>query len=294
LCAPSAPITYEPIQSYEPVISVAVEPRTLAEKEKLDLALAKIADEDPTFHVREDAETGQTIISGMGELHLEIVTDRVRREYGVEATVGKPQVVYRETLLAAAEGEARFERRVEDELIYGHARVRVAPRPRGTGNVVRAALPALPAPQPPPAFVEAALMGLREGTSSGPAGGYPLEDIEVVLMGLEARADTRSEVGYKIAASDALRRACSAADARLLEPIMAIEVIVPGDFMGEVLGDLNARRARIEDVGFRGESRLIAAKAPLRAMFGYSTDLRSRSQGRATYTMKFDAYDAWA
>ncbi|HJZ84720.1 MAG TPA: elongation factor G [Polyangia bacterium] len=293
LCAPAAPISYEPIESYEPVTSVAVEPRTLAEKAKLDLALAKMADEDPTFRVREDPETGQTIISGMGELHLEIVTDRLRSEYGVAATVGKPQVVYRETLTKSAEAEARFERKLEDEQLYGHARVRVGPRPRGAGNLVRAELLPPPAPQPPPAFVEAALMGLREGTSSGPAGGYPLEDIEVVLTGLEVRPDASSEVGYKIAASEALRRACADAGPRLIEPIMAIEVIVPEEFMGEVLGDLNARRAQIDDVGFRGVLRVIDARAPLRVMFGYSNDLRSRSQGRATFTMKFDRFDAW-
>jgi elongation factor G len=243
--------------------------------------------------VREDPETGQTIASGMGELHLEIVTDRLRSEYNVQATCGKPQVVYRETLTKVGEGESRFERRLEDEQIHGHARVRVKPRPRGAGNLVRAQLPPPPLPQPPPALVEAALIGLREGTSAGPAGGYPLEDIEVILIGMEL-GEASNEVGEKIAASEALRRACADAGPRLLEPIMAIEVIVPADFMGEVLGDLNARRARIEDVGFRGESRVIEAKAPLRVMFGYSTDLRSRSQGRATYAMVFHAYDAWA
>jgi elongation factor G len=293
LCAAAAPLTFEPIFAYDPVISKAIEPRTLAEKDKLDAALAKIADEDPTFRVREDPETGQTIMSGMGELHLDIVTDRLRREYNVEATAGKPQVVYRETVTRVGEGEARFERRLEDEHLFGQARVRVGPRPRGSGNLVRAELPPLPSPQPSPALVEASLHGLREGTAAGPSGGYPLEDIEVVLSGLELH-EASTEVGQKIAASEALRRACADAEPRLLEPIMAVEVIVPPDFMGDVLGDLNARRARIDRVDVRGESRLIEAKAPLRVMFGYSTDLRSRSQGRATYTMTFHAYDAWA
>ena len=293
LCTPLAPIAYESIGSYEPVISLAIEPRTLAEKEKLDTALAKIVDEDPTFHVREDPETGQTIMSGMGELHLEIKVDHLRTAYNIEATVGKPQVVYRETLTKAAEAEGRFERQLEDERIFGHARVRVAPRPRGSGNVVRAEMPPLPAPQVASALVEAALHGLREGTSAGPAGGYPLEDIEVTLTAIELGPGS-NETGEKIAASEALRKACADAGPRLLEPIMAIEVIVPSEFMGDVLGDLNARRARIEDVGFRGEQRVIEAKAPLGVMFGYSNDLRSKSQGRATFTMAFHAYDAWA
>jgi elongation factor G len=292
LSAPNAPISYEAIEAYEPVTSVAVEPRTLAEKEKLDAALAKIADEDPTFRVREDPETGQTIISGMGELHLDVVTDRLRREYGAQVTVGKPQVVYRETLTKTAEAEARFERKLEDEQIYGQARVRVGPRARGAGNQFRVELPGPPAPSVPASVVEAALHGVREAATSGPAG-YPLEDIIAVLIGVEVRPDVSNEVGYKVAASEALRRACADAGPRLLEPIMAIEVIVPEEFMGEVLGDLNARRARVEDVGFRGSARVIAAKAPLRVMFGYAGDLRSRSQGRATFTMKFDNYEAW-
>jgi len=299
LCSAAKPILLETITAQEPVISVAVEPASLADKDKLDMALGKMTDEDPTFRVREDSDTGQTLISGMGELHLDIVVDRIRREYGVEARVGRPQVMYRETVKSTGEAEQRFERNMTDDkgkerVIYGHARVRVAPRPRGTGTVVQSALPAAsPGVLPPPAaLVQAALTGLREASASGPQG-FPLEDVEATLLDLQVQPGASTEIGHRVAASEGFRAACREAGTSLLEPIMRLEVLAPEDFMGEVLGDLNARRAQISDVGFRGASRLITAKVPLRSVFGYSTELRSRSQGRATYSMTFAEFDTW-
>jgi elongation factor G len=300
LCSPKAPILLERIVAQEPVISRAIEPRTQADKEKLDFGLTKLADEDPTFRQGEDPETGQTIIRGMGELHLDIMVDRLKREYGIEANVGRPQVVYRETLAKAGEGEARFERTLDDETLFGHARVRVAPRPRGSGNQLHMQLVKAEPPPPgapkipdaPPAILEAALEGAREAMRSGPEG-YPFEDIEVVITGIEYRPDASTPAGQKAAVGEALRHASRDAGTRLLEPIMRIEVTAPEQNVGDVLGDLNARRAQIQDVGFRGTQRVIIAKVPLRRMFGYSTDLRSATQGRANYSMLFDTYDAW-
>jgi len=299
MCSPKAPILLERIDVTEPVISRAIEPKTQAEKEKLDFGLGKLADEDPTFRFGEDAETGQMIIRGMGELHLDIMVDRLRREYGVDANVGRPQVVYRETLGKAGEGEARFERVVEDESLYGHARLRVAPRPRGAGNSLRLDVPrpvqapgAPRIPETPAAITDAALEGAREAMRSGPEG-YPIEDIEVVITGIEYRPDASTPAGEKAAVGEALRNAFRDAGTRLLEPIMRVEVTAPENNLGDVLGDLNARRAQIEDVGFRGQQRVIIAKVPLRRMFGYSTDLRSATQGRASYAMTFETYDAW-
>ena len=299
LCSPKAPILLERIDTYEPVIARAIEPKTQAEKEKLDFGLGKLADEDPTFRFGEDAETGQMIIRGMGELHLDILVDRLRREYGVDANIGKPQVVYRETLAKPADGEARFERVVDDETLFGQARVHVAPRPRASGNSLRLALvkpPVVPgAPKivdTPQAILDAATEGAREAMRSGPQG-YPIEDIEVAITGIEYRPDASTSAGQKAAVGEALRQAWREAGTRLLEPIMKVEVISPEANVGDVLGDLNARRAQIEDVGFRGQQRVIIAKVPLRRMFGYSTDLRSATQGRATYSMQFETYDAW-
>jgi elongation factor G len=298
ISSPKAPIILERIDTYEPVISRAIEPKTQAEKEKLDFGLAKLADEDPTFKFGEDAETGQMIIRGMGELHLDIMVDRLKREYGVEANVGRPQVVHRETLAKAAEAEARFERVVEDETLFGHARVRVSPRPRGAGNQLRmelaraAATPGTKLIETPQAILDAAMEGAREAMRSGPQG-YPFEDIEVVVIGVEYRPDASTTAGQKAAVGEALRLAWREAGTRLLEPIMLVEVSCPEANVGDVLGDLNARRAQIEDVGFRGTQRVITAKVPLRRMFGYSTDLRSATQGRATYSMRFETYDAW-
>ncbi|MBK8480003.1 MAG: elongation factor G [Proteobacteria bacterium] len=291
LCDPQQPILLERIDTYEPVISRAIEARTLAEKERLDFALTKLADEDPTFNAAEDPETGQTLISGMGELHLDIIIDRLVREYNVEARLGKPQVVYRETVQRAAEAEHAFERRVDDAPVFGHARVRVEPQPRGAGVSFANELPPRDPPLPA-ALVAAAMDGLRDASVAGVGGGYPLVDLRVSLLGAQTREGSPHEMAYRVAAAEAFRRACHEASPLLLEPVMAVEVVVPEDFMGEVIGDLNGRGGQIEDVGFRGGKRLVRAQVPMRRMFGYSTDVRSLTQGRASFNMRFARFDA--
>ncbi len=290
LCDPDNPIIFERIDSYEPVISRAIEPRTLAEKEKLDFALEKLVIEDPTFLVKEDEETGQTLISGMGELHLEIIVDRLMREYKLEARVGKPQVMYRESLGGVGEAESTFERRVEDELIFGQARVRVEAQPRGAGVVVQNLVPDEP---PMPAdLVAGAMEGLQDAASGGVQSGFPLTDVRISLLGIKLPEQSVKDVGYRVAAGEAFRRACHEAGPTLLEPIMSVEVMVPEEFMGEVIGDLNSRNGSIQNLGFRGGQRLVQAEVPMREMFGYSTAVRSLSQGRANFTMSFCKFDS--
>jgi elongation factor G len=292
VCDPKAPILLERIDTYEPVISQAIEADNAAAKERLDFALAKMADEDPTFRFREDADTGQTLISGMGELHLEIIVDRMKREYGVQARAGKPQVVYRETVLGEGEGHAVFERSMstsgKEQSIYGEATCKVRNRPRGSGMDFKRALPA--GALLPDAIVLAAMQGLRDAASSGPDG-FPLEDVEVTLLGLVLREGANGEIGGRAAAAEAFRHAVQAASPSRLEPIMAVEVTVDDEFLGAVIGDLNQRRGQVQDVGSRGVKRVIAARVALRNMFGYSTRLRSLTEGRATFTMMFHAYD---
>ncbi len=301
LCSTKDPILLERIDTYEPVISSAIEASATVDKEKLEQALAKLTDEDPTFRVRVDDETGETIISGMGELHLEIIHDRIQREYGVPTRLGRPQVVHRETVTGTGEGVGRIERthpEDETELIFGAATVRVRARPRGSGVVVRADVPPPPAEMPGPlraklpVAIAAAVAGVKEGTVTGPEG-YPIVDLEATVIAVEPRDDVKSDVGWRIAAQTALRRAIQAAGPAELEPIMDVEVVVPEEFLGDVLGDLASRRAQIEDVGVRGGQRTVAAKLPLKALFGYATAVRSASQGRATFTMKFSRFDAW-
>jgi elongation factor G len=288
LCDPEHPILLERIDTYEPVISIAIEPRTQAAKGKLEFSLDKMVEEDPTFHVRVDEETGQTLISGMGELHLEVIVDRLRREYGVEAAVGKPQVVYRETVQAEASADATFERKLQESELFGRATCRVRPRARGAGNRILAELPGVP--PTPAAIVDAARAGLEEASYSGPRG-FPMQDVEATLLSVAYREDAQPEIGVKVAAADAFRRAVAAATPSRLEPVMEVEVAVPEDHLGAVIGDLKQRRASIHDIGSRGEQRLVEAHAPLRRMFGYSTDLRSLTKGRASFTMRFHAYD---
>jgi elongation factor G len=288
LCDPKAPILLERIDTYEPVISQAIEADTAAAKERMDFALAKMTEEDPTFRVKDDPDTGQTLISGMGELHLEIIVDRMKREYGVLARAGKPQVVYRETVLGEGEGHAVFERDLKEQPIYGEATCRVRSRPRGSGMAWKRELPA--SPPLPEHIVEAALQGLRDAASSGPDG-YPLEDVEVTLVGLALRDGANGEIGGRAAAAEACRRAVQAAHPSRLEPIMAVEVTVDDEFLGAVIGDLNQRRGHVQDVGSRGTKRLVTAHVALRNMFGYSTRLRSLTEGRATFSMLFHAYD---
>ena len=290
LCSSTDPILLERIDTYEPVISRAVEARTLAEKEKLDFALTKIADEDPTFTVSENEETGQTLISGMGELHLDIIVDRLTREYSVEARLGKPQVVYRETIAAEAQEEYIFDRKTEDEQLFGQATVRVRPRDRSSGMAFISALP--PSLLVPPAIVDAVMEGLRDAATAGVSAGFPLVDVEVALVGLTLRENqTPNPIGYRAAAGEAFRRASQNASPILLEPVMAVEVLVPEEFMGEVIGDLNSRSGHIEELTFRGGKRVVRAHVPMKQMFGYSTAVRSLTQGRANFTMSFHRFD---
>jgi len=302
LSSPKDQVILERIDTYEPVISAAIEVVNTVDKDKLEQALAKLVDEDPTFRVRVDEETAETIISGMGELHLEIMHDRIEREYGVPTRMGRPQVVHRETVLGEGVGEGRIERvNPEDEadLIFGAATVRVRALPRGSGVKVKSEVPPPSADLPKPLAAKipiataAALAGVKEGVVTGPEG-YPVEDLEAIVLSVEPRENVKSDVGWRIAAQTALRKAIQAAGPAMLEPIMDVEVVVPEEFLGAVVGDLSARRAQIEDVGFRGQLRTVNAKLPLKALFGYSTAVRSASQGRATFTMRFAKFDAWS
>jgi elongation factor G len=289
LCDPEAPIMLERIDTYEPVISTAIEPDTNAEKDKLDFAIAKLVEEDPTFRVREDEETGQTIISGMGELHLEIMVERLRREYKVNPRVGRPQVVYREAITTNATGMADFERELKEETLYGKVGCRIEARERGTGSTFESALPEEPAV--PEAYVEAALQGLRDAAQSGPSG-YPLEDVGVTLTSVEYREDAQPLVGLRSAAAEAFRRAARDAKPIRLEPIMEVEITTPEESLGAIIGDLNQRSGHILDVSPRGNKSVVQAKVPLANMFGYSTKLRTVSSGRAEFSMRFSAYDS--
>ncbi len=290
VCDPKAPILLERIDTYEPVISEAIEADNAAAKERLDFALVKMAEEDPTFRVKEDADTGQTIISGMGELHLEIVVDRMKREYGVQARAGKPQVVYRETVLRQGEGTATFERSsaasAKDQPIFGEATVRVKARKRGEGTKLDRAVSAML----PENIVHAAMQGLRDAASSGPDG-YPLEDVEVTLTHIGLRDGSNGEIGVRAAAAEAFRRAVAAADPARLEPIMIVEVIVDDAGLGSVIGDLQQRHGQVQDVGTAGAKRQVTALVPLRGMFNYSTSLRSMTAGGGSFRMQFHAYD---
>jgi elongation factor G len=289
VCDPRSPILLERIDTYEPVISQAIEAESSSAKERLDFALVKMGDEDPTFRVREDPETGQTLIWGMGELHLEIIVDRMRREYGVQAKVGKPQVVYRETVLGEGEGHAVFEREMKEQAIYGEATCRVRARARGSGMEFKRSLPSSPIPLPD-LIVQSAMQGLRDAASSGPDG-YPLEDVEVTLTQVAIREGADGEIGARAAAAEAFRRAVQNAQPSRLEPIMSVEVTVDDEFLGAVIGDLNQRRGHVQDVGERGGKKIVTAHVPLRNMFGYSTRLRSLTEGRATFGMLFHRHD---
>ncbi|CAN5915506.1 elongation factor G [soil metagenome] len=288
LCDPKSPILLERIDTYEPVISQAIEAENQSAKERLDFALTKIADEDPTFRFNDDPDTGQTLIRGMGELHLEIIVDRMKREYGVQARAGKPQVVFRETVLGEADGHAVFERDMKEQMIYGEATCHVKSRPRGSGMEFKNQLPA--SAILPPHIVDSAMQGLKDAASSGPDG-YPLEDVEVTLTQITLKDGSNGEIGARAAAAEAFRRAVQAAHPSRLEPIMAVEVTVDDEFLGAVIGDLNQRRGQVQDVGDRGAKKLLAANVPLRNMFGYSTRVRSLTEGRATFSMQFHSYD---
>ncbi|MEW6448279.1 MAG: elongation factor G [Bacillota bacterium] len=287
LCDEEHPIILEAMDFPEPVISVAIEPKTKADQDKMGQALARLAEEDPTFRVQVDPESGQTIISGMGELHLEIIVDRLLREFKVGANVGKPQVAYRETITRPAKAEGRFIRQSGGRGQYGHVLLEVEPRKQGEGflfenKVVGGAVPK--------EFIPAVEAGVREAMESGVLAGYPLLDIRVALVDGSYHEVDSSEMAFKIAGSIAFREAVSRAAPVLLEPVMKVEVITQEEYTGDVIGDLNSRRAHIEDIEVRDSNRLIHAFVPLAEMFGYATQLRSLTQGRGTYTMQFDHY----
>ena len=292
ICDTKQPILLERIDTYEPVISQAIEAENAAAKERLDFALAKMVEEDPTFRTHDDPDTGQTLIRGMGELHLEIIVDRMKKEYGVQARAGKPQVVYRETVLGEGDGQSVFERSIgtsgNQQAIYGEATCHVKSRARGTGMEFMKGLPA--SAMLPENIVQAAMQGLRDAASSGPDG-YPLEDVAVTLTGVTLKDGANGEIGARAAAAEAFRRAVQNAQPSRLEPIMAVEVTVDDEFMGAVIGDLNQRRGHVQDVGSRGAKKLVTAHVPLRNMFGYSTRVRSLTEGRAQFSMQFHSYD---
>jgi elongation factor G len=288
LCAPDREILLESIAAPEPVISIAIEPRTKADQERLGLSLQKLALEDPSFRVRSDEETGQTLISGMGELHLEIIVDRLMREFKVGANVGRPQVAYRETVTRSAKREGRYVRQTGGRGQYGHVWLTVEPNEQGKGlefvsRIVGGVVPK--------EYIPAVEKGLREAAENGVVAGYPVVDVKVTLIDGSYHEVDSSEMAFKIAGSMAFKSACHDAYPVLLEPVMAVEVVAPEEYMGDVIGDLSSRRGRIQKIEARGNTQVIAAHIPLAEMFGYATDLRSKTQGRATYTMQFDHYE---
>ena len=288
LCPPTAPIILEPIVFPEPVVFVAIEPKTAADQEQLHQALRRLAEEDPTFVVRTDENTGQTILAGMGELHLEILVDRLVREFHVEGRVGRPRVAYRETVTARAEAEAVFDRPISGTPQYARVRLAVEPLPSGGG--FRFQDPSRGKLLPPP-FVKAVEDGCREAMESGVLAGYPLVDVHVTLLEGTWDPETSTELAFKVAGSTAFKRAVEEAKPVLLEPVMRTEVVVPEASLGEVIGDLNSRGATIEGMEQRpGGVRAVRAMVPLARMFGYATDLRSLTQGRGTFTMEFHHY----
>jgi len=288
LAVDTAPIRLESMVFPEPVISVAIEPKTKADQDKLGAALQRLAEEDPTFQVRSDEETGQTLISGMGELHLEIIVDRLMREFTVDANVGRPQVAYRETIGRRVEKiQGRFVRQTGGRGQYGHAVINMEPAP-GAGyefvdKVVGGKIPR--------EYIPSVDLGIQEALESGVLAGYPVVDVRVELVEGSYHEVDSSEIAFKVAGSMAAKEALKRAQPKLLEPVMSVEVVTPEDFLGDVMGDLNSRRGRIEGLEPRGNAQVIRARVPLATMFGYATDLRSTTQGRATFTMQFDRYE---
>ena len=286
LCDEAAPVTLEVMDFPAPVISIAIEPKTQVGQDKLGLALAKLAVEDPSFSVKTDPETGQTIISGMGELHLEIIVDRLVREFKIEANVGRPQVAYRETIAREADAEGKYIRQTGGRGAYGHVSLHVTPA-EGKGIVFE---DATVGGTVPPEFVPAVERGVRESLARGVMAGYPMIDVAVKLTGGSYHQIDSSEKAFQIAGSMGAQAAAREAGPVLLEPLMQVEVLTPDEFMGEVTGNLSARRGRVSGLEARGSAQAITAEVPLASMFGYSTDVRSMTQGRATYTMQFSRY----
>ncbi len=288
ICDDRFPITLEPIDFPIPVIQLAVEPKTKADQEKMGMAIQKLAQEDPTFRVATDIETGQTILSGMGELHLEIIVDRMMREFGVAANVGKPQVAYRETIRKNAEAEGRQVKQTGGKGQYAVVKIRVEPLPSGTGfefvnEIFGGAIPK--------EYIAPAEAGMKEALERGIMAGFPMSDVRAILYDGSYHDVDSSEMAFKLAGSYAIQAAVRKASPVLLEPIMAVEVVVPEEYMGDVIGDINSRRGRMEGMELLGNTQIIKAKVPLSEMFGYATDIRSRTQGRGSFTMHFGKYD---
>jgi elongation factor G len=288
LADPEHPVQLESITFPEPVIDIAIEPKTKADQEKMGIALSRLSEEDPTFRMKTNEETAQMVISGMGELHLEIIVDRMKREFGVEANVGRPQVAYRETITAPSEAEGKFIRQTGGRGQYGHAVIQVAPRERGAGyefinDIVGGTIPR--------EYIKPVDEGIREALGKGIIAGYPMVDITATLSDGSYHEVDSSELAFHIAGSMALQEAAKRANPVLLEPIMQVEVVTPEEFFGDVMGDLNSKRGRIEGSDDRGNAKVIQAKVPLAEMFGYATELRSMTQGRASYSMEFALYE---
>jgi len=287
LCSVGNPILLESITFAEPVISMAIEPKTKADQEKMGIALSKLSEEDPTFKIKSDEETQQTIISGMGELHLEILVDRMKREFKVEANVGKPQVAYKETIKKMATAESKYIRQSGGRGQYGHVWLRVEPLARGEGykfidEIVGGAIPR--------EYIKPIDKGIQESAANGVIAGYPLVDFSAAAYDGSYHEVDSSEMAFKIAASKGLQDAIKKADPIILEPVMKVEVITPEEYMGDVIGDLNSKRSQINEMTDRLHLKVIDAETPLAEMFGYATSLRSMTQGQASYTMEFSHY----
>jgi elongation factor G len=287
ICIESSPILLEAMDFPEPVISVAIEPKTKADQERMGMALGKLAQEDPTFRIHTDPDTSQTIISGMGELHLEILVDRMVREFNVEANVGKPQVSFKETIRSKAESEYRHVKQTGGRGQYAHVKLSVEPGVSGTGlefvnKIVGGSIPK--------EYIRPVEQGVKEAMTSGVLAGYEMRDVKVTLLDGTYHEVDSSEIAFKIAGSFAFREGCRRAHPLLLEPMMQVEAVLPDEYMGDVIGDLNSRRGHIEGMERRQGTQIVRAIVPLATMFGYATDLRSMTQGRATYTMHFGEY----
>ncbi len=288
LCDESAPIILEQITFPDPVIGIRIEPKSKADQEKMGIALRRLSDEDPTFRIKSDLETGETIISGMGELHLEVLVDRMKREFNVEASVGQPQVAYKETIKAEAQGEGKYVKQSGGRGQYGHAMIKIKPLEQGKGFVFNDEIKGGSIPKE---FIPAVEKGIKEAMDKGVVAGYPMVDIETTLYDGSFHEVDSSESAFKIAGSMAFKQATKSANAILLEPVMRLEVIIPEEFFGDIIGDLSSRRGRVEKTDDRQNLKVIDAFIPLSEMFGYATNLRSLTEGRGNFTMEFDKYD---
>jgi elongation factor G len=287
LCEKLSPIILEPIEFYKPVISVAVEPKTIGEQEKLISALNMIAEEDPTFLHKFDDESGQTVISGMGELHLDIIANKILRQYHVSIKTGKPQVVYRETITKSVDSEGVFDKEINDEKHSGHVWIRLEPHARGMGFEF---INKLEDNKIPDNFIQVIKKACYDATLSGTIAGYPIVDIRVTLFDGSFKYGMSSELGYIMASTSAIRGGVEKAGPVLLEPVMEVEIVTPNEFLGDIISEINLRKGKIENIEDRGLTRIITAHVSMKEMFGYSTSLRSSSQGRANYTMRFLKY----